>query len=480
MSFVSLEFIFIFFPLCVGGYYLFPKKFRNFFLLAASLIFYASGEPRRIYVLIVSITVNYVFGLLLAKKYRKNSIRAAILVLSILFNAGLLFGYKALMYMYGMENVIMPLGLSFYTFRTISYCLDIYWDMVPANRNIADQALYISFFPQISMGPISRYSDFLKDINNRGFDAESFYSGMRRITLGLFKKLIIADSLLPLISLSFGMEPSSRSMTLAWLGLIAYLIQLYFDFMGYTDIAIGIGGLFGFKLPENFNYPYASTSITEYWSRWHITLGEWARCYIYTPVFRACQGSKLTQFSCYMLASFCVWLFIGTWHGLGKASMLVFIVHGFYYYIIIAGERLINDARKARRKKRGLKKKPKSPAEKIGSHAFVIAALLFGQLLFNCDSMGQYGNYVLCLFGLAGNTFSQTETLFYLKQDAIPLTAGIIFSFPVVPLAVKKLKASGMDGVLRTVTPVIYLLMLVASLAFAFTSTYKSFVYFQF
>lgn len=480
MSFVSLEFIFLFFPLCVAGYYLLPKKCRNVFLVFASLIFYAAGEPRRIYILILSIVVNYVFGLLIAREYRLKQVKSLMLTAAILFNVGLLFVYKILMYKYGIENVTMPLGLSFFTFRTVSYCLDVYWDMTPVNRSLAETALYISFFPQISMGPISRYAGFIKDMYNRSFDAESFYGGIKRVITGLFKKLIIADTLLPAINVSFGMDPAARSVSFAWLGLIAYLIQLYYDFMGYTDIAIGIGGIFGFKLPENFDYPYASPSITEYWSRWHITLGAWARDYIYTPIFRGCQSRKLAGLSCYMIASLGVWLFIGTWHGLGKNNMLVFIFHGLYYYVIIACERIVSDRMKARRKRLGLKKKQKTARSLIFSHMYVITALLFGQLLFNCESMGQYGGYVQSLFGCAGNPVMQAETNYYLRQDILPLIAGIVFSMPVVPYAVKKINAAGGERIIRSISPVIYLAMLIVSIAFAFTSTYKSFVYFQF
>lgn len=478
MSFVSLEFIFIFFPLCVGGYYLCPEGFRNFFLLMASLIFYGAGEPRRIYVLILSIVINYVFGLLIARS--RGRLRLLVLIAALISNAGFLFVYKMLIFRYGSANVTMPLGLSFFTFRTVSYCLDVYWDMAPVNKSLPETALYISFFPQISMGPISRYKDFVKDMGKRGFDRISFYGGIRRIITGLFKKLIIADSLLPAINASFGMEASERSVSLAWLGLTAYLIQLYFDFMGYTDIAVGIGGLFGFTLPENFDYPYAAPSVTEFWNRWHITLGAWARDYIYMPVFRACQGKKLSMLACYLPASLAVWVFIGIWHGLGSDNPLVFIVHGLYYFVLIAFERVISDRKKAKRKKLGLKKQPQTLASKISWHVYAFIAILFGQLLFNCKSMGQYGDYVLDLFGLKGNPAAQAETWYYLRQNALPLILGIVFSVPVVPYAARKLKEAGKEKVISCLSPVVYLVMLVVSIAFAFTSTYKSFVYFRF
>ncbi|MBQ8956641.1 MAG: MBOAT family protein [Lachnospiraceae bacterium] len=476
MSFTSLEFIFVFFPLCVAGYYILPKRCRNVFLLAASLIFYAAGEPGRMYILVLGIIVNYIFGILLSGNSRSANLRRAVLILSFIYNFGILFYYKYLMYRYGASNVSLPLGLSFFTFRTVSYCLDVYWEMMPANKSLSDVALYISFFPQISMGPISRYTDFAGDMYDRNFDAEEFFDGIKRIIAGLFKKLVIADTLLGTINLSFGMDADKRSVSLAWLGLIAFLIQLYFDFMGYTDIAIGIGKLFGFRLPENFDHPYAAESVTDFWNRWHMTLGIWMKNYIYIPIFRACQLKKFKQIRCYLLASLGVWLFVGAWHGVGMKT----IYYGLYYYVLIAGERLYADWKKARRKRLGLKKKPQSLPSKIGAHVYMIIAIFIGQLLFRCESLGQYGDYILSLLHLSGNTLTQTETAFYLRQDAVPVLMGIIFSMPVVPYAVKKIKERGGEKIISILTPVVYGVMLITAFSFAFTSTYRSFVYFQF
>ncbi|MCR5238283.1 MAG: hypothetical protein K6E34_13890 [Lachnospiraceae bacterium] len=476
MSFTSLEFIFIFFPICVVGYYLFPKRFRNFFLLAASLIFYAAGELHRMYILIIGILINYIAGRLLAVKYKKRWIKNAVLALSLIYNIGVLFGYKYMMFRYGAANVTLPLGLSFFTFRTVSYCLDVYWDMMPVNKNIFDVALYISFFPQISMGPISRYADFAKDMYGRSFDQESFFCGIKRIITGLFKKLVIADTLLTAINDCFGMGSAERSVLFAWFALIAFLIQLYYDFMGYTDIAIGLGNLFGFRLPENFDHPYAACSVTDFWNRWHMTLGIWMKNYIYIPLFRACQSRKMAKLSCYLTASLGVWLFVGAWHGVGIKT----IIYGLYYYVLIAGERILADWKKARRKKLGLKKKPQSILSLAGSHVYMLLAVFIGQLLFRCENIGQYVSYLMSLTGLAGNPLSQTEALFYIRQDILPVAAGVLFSFPVVSLAIKKITEHGGGKTLRILSPVVYGIMLVVSLAFAFTSTYRSFVYFQF
>ena len=475
MTFTSLEFIFIFFPLCIAGYYLLPEKCRNYFLLAASLVFYAAGEWKRMYILVAGIIVNYVFGLLLSREYKAKKAKLLILISSIIYNFGILFYYKLLLYRYG-SGVILPLGLSYFTFRTVSYCLDVYWEMMPANKNIADVALYISFFPQISMGPISSYSDFAHDMYERSFDTRLFLDGVKRIIMGLFKKLVIANSLVGLVDASFNMDPASRSISLAWLGLIAYLIQLYFDFAGYSDIATGLGGMFGFTLPENFNYPYAASSLKDFWNRWHMTLGAWMKSYIYIPIFRACQGKKMKQLTCYLLGSLGVWLFSGAWHGVGMKT----IYFGLYYFLFIAGERLFEDWKKARRKKLGLKKRPDTLLEKTGAHIYAAVFILIGQLLFKCQSVSQYAGYLGSMLGITGNSANQTETYFYLKQDIVILVIGGIFSFPLIPFATKRIKAAGGEKVIKALSPVVYFVLFLISLAFAFTSTYKSFVYFMF
>lgn len=476
MSFTSLEFIFIFFPLCVAGYYLMPGRFRNMFLLAASLVFYAAGEPDRMYILIAGILANYCFGLVIGKCARRAVLKKAVLILSLVLNFGILFGYKYLLYKYGASSITLPLGLSFFTFRTVSYCLDVYWDMTPANRNLFEVALYISFFPQISMGPVSRYADFLRQMYERSFDADVFSNGIRRIITGLFKKLVIADTLIPAVNACFGMDPSLRSVSFAWLGLIAYLIQLYYDFMGYTDIAIGLGSLFGFELPENFDYPYAASSATDFWNRWHMTLGIWIKNYIYIPIFRSCQSRKMTTLKCYLLASLGGWLFSGIWHGVGIKT----VCFGLYYFILIAGERLYDDRKRAWRRKHGIKHKKKTLSSIITSHIYFTFAILFGQLLFKCDSLEQFITYIGSMFMTMGNPLSQAETVFYLRQSMLPLLVGFVFAMPVIPYVKKKIKDTSLEKLAGYASPVLYFAMFIISLAFAFTSTYKSFVYFQF
>ncbi|HAL32041.1 MAG TPA: hypothetical protein DCP46_03685 [Lachnospiraceae bacterium] len=481
MAFTSLEFIFIFLPLTVAVYYaLYLTGHRgraaDMVLLAASVIFYAAGEPDRVLLLIASIAVNYITGELIASKREKKALAMFLLTGSLVFNFGILFYYKYMMFRNGAANVTLPLGLSFYTFRTVSYCLDVYWDMLPAHMDLFDTALYISFFPQISMGPISRCAEFVPSLGDRKTDLTHFLSGIKRIIAGLFKKLVIADTLLSMINTAFGMDASKRGAVFAWLALLGFLIQLYYDFMGYTDIAIGLGCLFGFSLPENFDYPYMSSSVTEFWNRWHMTLGQWMKNYIYIPIFRACQSRKLTKIACYLLASLGVWLFSGAWHGVGAKT----IVYGLYYYVLIAGERLLADHEKAKRKKLGIKKKEKTLRSMVSAHVYTAVAVVFGQLMFRCNSLAEYADYVKSMLGLGGAPAFQAEAAFYLRQDLVPLAAGILFSFPLLPAVRALAGRHGREGLLRALTPLIYGVMLITAVAFAYTGTYSSFVYFQF
>ncbi len=489
MSFTSLEFLFLFFPLTLAGYYLLKNKCGNLFLLAASLVFYTLGEKRMFLILPVSILVNYGFGLLIGKTREKKTLHRILFTLSLIFNFGLLFYYKYFLFtletvnsVFGTDitwarQIFLPLGLSFFTFRTLSYCIDVYWESVQPEKNIVNVALYISFFPQVTMGPISRYNDFAVQLKDRKFEIAVFAEGIRRIITGLAKKLIISDTVGYVVDIIFRQGSGERTVLLAWLGIIGYLIQLYYDFSGYSDIAVGLGKLFGFTTPENFDYPYMSKGIAEYWSRWHITLGTWLKNYLYTPIFRACQDKNMKKDRCDRLALIGVWLFAGIWHGTGWN----YLAYGIYYCVFIILERLWDNYKKTRRKRLGLKKKPDTFLQSAGKHVYFLVVLIFGQLLFRCESMIDFLKYGADMFGLRHNAFGSTLTAFYFKQLAAALAIGILFCFPVVPKIRKALEKSSAGKKIVTIAePVICLLLFVIAIAFAFTSTYHSFVYFQF
>ena len=487
LTFTTLNFIFIFLPVCLAGYYLLPKKQKNLFLLVISLVFYTVGEPVMIGLLLLSIFVNYVFGLLLSYEWKKSFVKLICLVAMLLWNFGLLFYYKY--YIFTLDNIslitgssirypniIQPLGISFFTFRTISFCLDVYWKTVPMQTNLLDVALYICFFPQISMGPISKYNDFFAQLKDRPFDSELFLDGIKRMILGWAKKLIIADNMAVVVDAIFAMEKDERTVLLAWIGIIGYLIQLYYDFSGYSDIAIGVGQMFGFKTPENFNYPFLSKSVVEYWSRWHITLGTWLKNYMYTPLFRACQEKNISIGTCNVLALLGVWIFAGVWHGVGWN----YLCYGLYYFAFIVLERVVEDKKKKKRKCLKLKKQPETTAQKVRAHIYFFIVLIFGQLLFRCKDLPAFGAYFASMFGFGGNKAFDAQTYYYFLQSITLLIVGWIFAFPVVGAVKEKVKGSVGEKVITVITPVVYGVLLIVSLAYAMTSTYQSFIYFKF
>lgn len=503
MSFTSTIFIFLFFPLTLAGYYLIRANLRNLFLVLASLIFYIWGETRYFLPLLFSIAVNYALGLAIelditsaeeltgkssAKSYRH---RARIwLVLALAFNFGMLVYFKYLAFAVGTVNSLfglhftipavgLPLGVSFYTFRTVSYCLDIYWRRVPAAKNPIDMALYVSFFPQISMGPITRYGDFAGQLHNRTFNADTFGDGIKQIILGLLKKGVIANNLGMMVDYAFTMDHGERTVVLAWMGIIGYLIQLYYDFSGYSDIAIGLGKLFGFETPQNFDYPYMSKSMGEFWNRWHMTLGVWLRDYIYTPAFRGVMGKrKLSIYQCDIIALFVTWLFSGFWHG----SAWHYAAWGLYQFAFIALERTVEAHEKIKRKRLKLKKQPETRLHTVLAHVYFLLVVIIGFVMFRIDGFWNFFPYVGSMFGLLGNAFINTNTIYYWTQNAVLLIIGGVFCFPVM----KKLNelCDRCGGALRTardvLLPVVYIASAVVAVAFVLTSTYQAFIYFQF
>lgn len=406
-----------------------------------------------------------------------------------LLNFGLLFIYKYLGFAVRSANALLslrfevpvlglPLGISFYTFRSVSYLLDVFWDLVPAQNDPIQAALYISFFPQVSMGPITKYREFAGQLKNRKFDFAVFSDGVKLIIVGLFKKLVFANGLGSMVDKVFAMQDMDRPVLLAWLGIIGYLLQLYYDFSGYSDIAIGIGNLFGFSTPKNFDYPYLSKSVHEFWNRWHITLGTWLRDYIYTPMFRALQmNRKLSMMCCNILSLFVTWLFSGFWHG----AAWHFVAFGLLQFFFIAVERLMEDHSKKRRKRLGIKKQPETKLHALGAHIYFFFALVFSQVLFRVDGLSSFIPYLQSLFGLANNAFSGASAAFYWGQSVGLVLVGGLFCFPVAQ-TVKKVcgKRSGLQNVYAVLCPVGYVIMAVVAVAFAFTSTYQAFIYFQF
>lgn len=502
MTITSTLFLFLFFPLTLLGYYLVRRELKNVFLLLASILFYFLSDPNSIWIIVVSIAVNYLLGLGIGHNVKSANnqsdeqsgksnriIAKVLLILGLVFNFGMLLYYKYTGFALETANALfkldftipiigLPIGISFFTFRTVSYLLDVYWNTSPAQKNPINAALYISFFPQVTMGPITKYSDFAGQLGVRKFDADMFADGLKQMVLGLFKKVVFANGVGTMVDYIFDMPHSERTVVMAWLGIIGYLVQLYYDFGGYSDMAIGLGKLFGFKTPKNFDYPYASKSVVDFWNRWHITLGAWLKDYIYTPVFRSLQGKKkIPIFWCDIIALFAVWLFSGAWHGAAWS----FIAWGLYQFAFIAFERTVEYKQKQRRKKLGLKKQPETKLHKVLSHVYFIPVLIIGQTMFRIEGFWNFFPYVGGMFGIGGGGFINTNTVFNWSQNAVLLIVGTIFCFPVA----KKLnelcdKHEALGSVRMIARPLFYAAVAVVAVSFVFTSTYQAFIYAQF
>ncbi|SFU83994.1 alginate O-acetyltransferase complex protein AlgI [Clostridium sp. DSM 8431] len=346
MLFSSLIFIFYFLPMVLGLYYVssFSRKLQNIILFVSSLIFYAFGNLEYIIVLVVSICINYIFGILIDKFKENNKI---ILICALIINLGILFSFKYVNFSFNIINeltginiehlnIILPIGISFFTLKAVGYIVDVYKGEVEAKKSIINLGLYISFFPQVIAGPIMNYNDMENQILNRKENFRLFSNGVCRFIVGLSKKVIIADSLAVIADNAFSINSYNGGLpvTLAWLGTIAFSIQIYYDFSGYSDMAIGLGQMFGFKFIENFNYPYTSKSISEFSRKWNISLTEWFKRYVYFPL----GGSRIKNEDKIIRNIFVVWILSGIWHG----ANWTFIIWSLLYFLCVVVERVID------------------------------------------------------------------------------------------------------------------------------------------
>ncbi len=495
MTFTSPIFLFLFIPLALTGYYLIRHNLRNLFLLAASLTFYAFGEPRFVALLALSILMSYLFGRLIDRVKEHLVGKRLVLLLSLIWNFGLLFYFKYLIFtlktvsaitnvQFALPEIALPLGISFFTFRTVSYILDIYCESVPVQKNIVDVALYVSFFPQVTMGPIMKYADFHTQLRDRKFDLDNCAEGVKRIILGLCKKLILSNGIAVMVDQAFSTGDSERSVLLAWMGIIGYLLQLYYDFSGYSDMAIGLGSLFGFQTKENFNFPYLSKSVAEFWARWHITLGTWMKDYLYVPAFRALNRKKVplldktisVQMADY-IALLAVWLFAGVWHG----AAWHFIIYGLYNYFFILLERIKDNYLKQRRKRLKLKKQPETKLQAALAHIYFVIVIIFGQLLFRIPSGGAYFLYIKSMFGMMGNPLSSGFAQLMLMDNLLIFFLGILFCFPAAKMVKQWMQTYVITNrIYKVVTPILYLVLFLVAISYMLLSSYNPFLYLNF
>lgn len=464
MLFSSISFVFAFLPLVLLLYYLFRgTAYRNFVLLAASLLFYAWGEPRYLLILMVSVTITWAAALALTRvRYKKLCLAAALLAdLSFLiyfkYTNFLLENINTLLTQpVDPINVVMPIGISFYTFQAISYLMDVYRGEVPVQRSLYKLMLYITLFPQLVAGPIVKYHDICLQINSRQETLDNFTCGARRFIFGLAKKMLIANTLGAVADTIFALPVAQYDGATAWLGIVAYCVQLYFDFSGYSDMAIGLCLMFGFKLPENFNYPFLSCSTTEFWRRWHISLSTWFREYLYFPL----GGSRVAPFRLY-INLFIVFMATGIWHG----ASWNFVLWGLWNAVFVMLEKATN-----------WPKIEGGFAFRVFKNVSFMISFLIGLVFFRADTVPYALEFLADMAGCgAKGMWSGSHACYIGPYAAGMLVLGILLSFPLARgwAYVKGVKVSlAMNAWC--------LVLLVAAWAAMAASTYNPFIYFRF
>ena len=466
MLFSSIPFLYYFLPCVLILYFVVPKCLKNTVLLLSSLVFYAWGEPKYVLLMAVSITLGYVFGLLI-EIWRGTKLSKLLLILSIVTSLGLLGYFKYADFFIANFNaatglsvpllkIALPIGISFYTFQILSYTVDVYRGEVKAQRNYISLAVYVALFPQLIAGPIVRYSDIAAQLESRTHSFSNVALGTRRFILGLAKKVLIANALGELCDIF--KESNDKSVLFFWLYAIAFTLHIYFDFSGYSDMAIGLGKIFGFDFLENFDYPYISGSITEFWRRWHMSLGSWFRDYVYIPL----GGNRVSK-ARWFLNIFIVWMLTGFWHG----AAWNFIVWGLFFAILLIIEKLWL-----------LKPLKKS---KVLSHIYVMFFVIISFVIFNAADMKEAFSYIGGMFGAGGIPFISEEWLYYLRSYGVVLIVAIIGATPLVKklvLSVKK-KSTG-EKIMNIAEPIMLVALLLVITAYLVDGSFNPFLYFRF
>ncbi len=463
MLFSSISFIYYFLPLVFILYFLSPKRYKNMVLLVSSLLFYFFGEPIYTSILIFSTIVDFVHSLLI-EKYRGQKLAKIALVSSIVINVSILGFFKY--YDFFIENInillqtdfellglSLPIGISFFTFQTMSYTIDVYRGEARAQKSIFGLGTYIALFPQLIAGPIVRYKTIAEEINNREHSYDNFAYGIKRFVVGLCKKVLIANALGELSVIATG--ANNMSVLFYWIGAISFSIQIYFDFSGYSDMAIGLGRIFGFHFLENFNYPYVSKSISEFWSRWHISLGSWFKDYVYVPL-GGNRGSKLK----WIRNIFIVWFLTGFWHG----ASWNFVIWGLYFGMILFFEKLY--LRKI------LERVPS-----IFQHAYVLFVVLISFVIFNNESLIDIAIYLKGMFGLLDIPVVNQESLYYLKSYSTIIIISIVGATPFVKKCYLRLSNHNFINIAE---PLTYIALILIITGYLVDASFNPFLYFRF
>ena len=486
MLFNSITFLWVFLPILLVLYFSIGKilpRTKNYILLIFSLIFYAWGEPKYVLLMITSIIVNYIFGLLVdrAAKKKKKKQKVLWLVLDILFNLGLLGHFKYFNFLVANINdvfgagtltigeIALPIGISFYTFQVMSYIIDLYRGEIKVQKNLPKLALYISFFPQLIAGPIVKYHDIDEALSSRKETTEKFAYGAKRFIYGLAKKVLIADVMAAVVDTVFATTSGGTTgltQSVTWLGALCYALQIFFDFSGYSDMAIGLGSMFGFKFMENFNLPYISGSITEFWRRWHISLSTWFKEYIYIPLGGNRKGKIRTYINLWI-----VFLVTGIWHG----AAWVFVVWGIYHGFFIFIERL------------GLKKL--LDKMHVINHVYALLVVLGGWVIFRAPNLKYALHYLkVMVFGVPAETIPTQLYTVVNHRTVITIIVGILFC-GIIQVVLQKISESKKykkkyakvsSFLVRYIEPFVLLLLLALCIMAIVSNTYTSFIYFRF
>lgn len=468
MLFSSMTFLFVFMPLVMVVYFLSKKEIRNYVLLIASIIFYAWGEPRYLAIMIITILVNYAGAILLDKHYSSRQ-RLWIVSLTIVLDLSFLFYFKYFNFVvdningvlatdFQLLDVIMPIGISFYTFQAMSYLIDVYRREVPAQKDVYKLALYIVLFPQLVAGPIVKYHDVCEQIDNRTIEFNNVIIGFKRFITGLAKKVLIANTLAEVVDKIFAQAPENLTTGVSWLGAVAYCLQLYYDFSGYSDMAIGLGLMFGFRFLENFNYPYISKSITEFWRRWHISLATWFKLYLYIPLGGNRKGAVRTYWNL-----FAVFLVTGIWHGAAWS----YVAWGIWNGIFIVIERFF-----------GLDKdKNDRWYVSAAKHVYAFFAIVWGMIIFRAESLSYAYEYICRMLHIDVTKHLPDYDYGVNNKFAIMLIVGLICAMPVCR---NLIYIKYEHKVQRTLVNIwLFLLFFWSTISLA-ASTYNPFIYFRF
>ena len=462
MVFSSLLFLFFYLPVTLAVYYLCPARWRNLWLFLVNLVFYGWGEPVYVILMVLSIGVNYTAGFLVDRRRDKGKM---ILAINAIVNLGLLFFFKyydflaqnlssipGLAFLHPL-GISLPIGISFYTFQNMSYPIDVYRGDARSQRSFIRYGTYVALFPQLIAGPIVRYKDIAEQLDSRQESADKFASGVRRFCVGLSKKVLLANNIGALWDVYKAMDPASLSAADAWLGALAFTFQIYFDFSGYSDMAIGLGRMLGFEFVENFNYPYISRSITEFWRRWHISLSTWFRDYVYIPLGgnRRGKGRQL-------LNLLIVWTLTGIWHG----ASWNFLLWGLYYALLLILEKVFLYDRLRR-----------APAW-IG-HVYALFLVVVGWVLFSVEDLTLCLNYRRSMF-FGGAGFWSGTFLYYLRSFAPSILVMILAATPLAKTLYQRLP----EKLTHILNPILVLASLLLSTAYLVDSTYNPFLYFRF